>query len=209
MDDDELTTLLADDLDGSFERLVLAYQDRIYAFALRLTGSPRDAEEIAQDAFVRAYRALATYPAERIHGLAPRPWLYRIALNVARNRGRGRRLSLVPLDPALANGQAAPVANEAERPEAALERAERGEELGALVARLPERYRAALVLRHVQGLGYGEVAAVLGQPIGTVKANVHRGLRLLRAALEAGHQREAGRDTDAQQWHETARLGVR
>ena len=59
MDDETLTTGLAADLDGTFEALVCAYQDRLYAFGLRLTGSPRDAEEIAQDAFVRAYRALA------------------------------------------------------------------------------------------------------------------------------------------------------
>ena len=183
--DDDLAQTLADDLDGSFEQLVVAYQDRLYGFALRLTGSPRDAEEIAQDAFVRAYRALATYPTERIRALSPRPWLYRIALNVARNRVRGHRLHLVPLDPALSNGRAEPAADEAERPDAALDRAERRDELGTLVAQLPERYRAALVLRHVQGLGYGEVAAVLGQPVGTVKANVHRGLRLLRAALAA------------------------
>lgn len=61
MDDQTLTQELAADLDGSFEGLVLAYQDRLYAFALRLTDSPRDAEEIAQDAFVRAYRALARF----------------------------------------------------------------------------------------------------------------------------------------------------
>ena len=57
---------LARDLDGSFERLVVEYQDRLYSFALRFCGNREDAEEVAQDAFVRAYRALKTYPAERI-----------------------------------------------------------------------------------------------------------------------------------------------
>jgi RNA polymerase sigma-70 factor (ECF subfamily) len=64
---------LAADLEGSFERLVLAYQDRLYAFALRLSGSPQDAEEVVQYAFVRAYRAAARYPAERVGDLALRP----------------------------------------------------------------------------------------------------------------------------------------
>ena len=180
MNVDGLPMALADDLDGSFERLVLTYQDRLYAFALYLCGSPRDAEEAVQDAFVRAYRALARYPAERVRDLHLRAWLYQITKNVVRNRVRGRRLQLVPPD----GGHAEPEDDEMERPEAAFERTEQRGELGALVARLPERYRAAVVLRHVQALSYAEVAAILGQPIGTVKANVHRGVRLLRAALE-------------------------
>ena len=185
MHDEELTNLLAEDLDGSFERLVLTYQDRLYGFALRLTGSPRDAEEIAQDAFVRAYRALAQYPADRVRALAPRPWLYQITRNVVLNRVRGRRLRLVSLDGPEDGGRVDPQDDEAGRPESMLERLEQRDQLGALVAGLPERYRAAVVLRHVEGLGYDEVAAVLGQPVGTVKANVHRGVRLLREALEA------------------------
>ena len=185
MHDEELTNLLAEDLDGSFERLVLTYQDRLYGFALRLTGSPRDAEEIAQDAFVRAYRALAQYPAERVRALTPRPWLYQITRNVVLNRVRGRRLRLVSLDGPEDGGRVDPQDDEAGRPESMLERLEQRDQLGALVAGLPERYRAAVVLRHVEGLGYDEVAAVLDQPVGTVKANVHRGIRLLREALEA------------------------
>lgn len=181
--DDGLAAALAADLDGAFERVVLAYQVRLYTFALRLTGSPQDAEEVAQDAFVRAYRALRAYPAERVAALALKPWLYRIALNVARNRARGRRLRVVPLDGADGAPRLDPPAAERDRPEAVVARAERGDELGALVAALPARYRAAVVLRHVEGWGYGEVAAALGQPVGTVKANVHRGVRLLRQAL--------------------------
>ena len=86
-----LETDLARDLDGSFERLVLAYQDRLYAFALRFCGNREDAEEVAQDAFVRAYRALKTYPADRVRALALRAWLYRIALNVALREGTAAR----------------------------------------------------------------------------------------------------------------------
>ena len=187
--EDELAAALAEDLDGSFDRLVLTHQDRIYAFGLRLTGSPRDAEEIAQDAFVRAYRALASYPPERVRALALRPWLYRIALNVFRNAVRGRRLQLVSLDHSENGRYQEPEDDEAGRPEPRLEQAETGDVLAGLVAALPERYRVAVVLRHVEGLGYAEIARLLGQPLGTVKANVHRGVRLLRAGLK---QHEAG-----------------
>src|SRR5487761_696483 len=74
-----------------FERMVREHQHRIYAVGFALTGNRHDAEEVAQDTFLRAYRALATYPPERIRDLKQRPWLYRIAVNVVRNRARGAR----------------------------------------------------------------------------------------------------------------------
>ncbi|HSE96284.1 MAG TPA: RNA polymerase sigma factor [Methylomirabilota bacterium] len=182
-DDNSLPAALAADLDGTFEAVVLAFQDRLYAFALRLTGSPGDAREIVQDALVRAYRALRGYPADRRRTLALRPWLYRITLNVTRNRGRARRRVTLPLDVLGTDGHPEPPADAADRPEARLLGAERRRVLARLLAGLPDRYRAAVVLRHVHGLGYAEVAAILGQPVGTAKANVHRGLGLLRTAL--------------------------
>src|SRR5689334_10562102 len=96
--DAELTAALATDLDGSFERMALAYQGRLYGFALRLCGSPPDAEEVAQDALVRAYRALAAYPPERVRTLRLGPWLIQIALNVVRNRAQKHRITAISLD---------------------------------------------------------------------------------------------------------------
>ncbi|CAA9546571.1 MAG: hypothetical protein AVDCRST_MAG73-2473 [uncultured Thermomicrobiales bacterium] len=180
----ELAARLALDLDGVFEEVVVAYQSRIYGFALRLLANPADAEEIAQDAFVRAYRALQGYPVERIATLRLRPWLYQIAVNLARNRHRhrGRRPSELALVDENGRERAFP-AGEGDDPMAALERAEGAAALAGTIAALPARYRAAVVLRHVEGLSYAEVAAVLDQPVGTAKANVHRGVTLLRAAL--------------------------
>src|SRR5512135_2864132 len=88
MDDIDLADRLAADLDGAFETLVRAHADRLYGIALRLTGDGSDAEEVAQDALVRAYRALAGYEAERIRSLRIRPWLAAIAVNLTRNRRR-------------------------------------------------------------------------------------------------------------------------
>lgn len=176
----DLSPALAADLDASFEELVRTYQDRLFGFALRLTGCAADAEESVQDAFLRAYRALKRYPAEQRNSLQLRPWLYRITLNVVRNRARTRRPIQTDLDGVVQF--ASQVARE--QPEAAAEAAERRRDLAHLIAGLPDRYRAAVVLRHVHGLSYAEVAAVLEQPVGTTKANVHRGLRLLREALD-------------------------
>jgi len=180
--DDELIAALALDLDASFERLVLAHQDRLFSIALRFTGDARDAEELAQDAFVRAYRALGDYDPERIRRLNLRPWLATIVLNLCRNRVRRRRPTEVVLDDAgsdqIADRRTPSPAERHERRESAVYWAR-------LVAELPERYRAAVVLRHVDGLSYEEVALALGRPEGTVKAQVHRGVALLRAAHEA------------------------
>ena len=158
--------------DRVFERLVRDNQNRIYALGLALTGNRHDAEDVAQDTFVRAYRALATYTPERIRDLKQKAWLHRIAVNVVRNRVRGVRPRLVELngsEPDYASGPEEDVLRKAEI-----------DELAARVACLPVRYREAVVLRHVQELSYAEVADALGQPVGTVKANVHRGLKLLR-----------------------------
>ena len=75
MDDDVLARHLAADLDRGFEAVVHAHQDRLYTIALRLLGEPRDAEEVAQDAFVRAYRAIASWERDRRLAVRLRPWL--------------------------------------------------------------------------------------------------------------------------------------
>ena len=158
--------------DRVFERLVRDHQDRIFALGLALTGNRHDAEDVAQDTFIRAYKALATYSPERVRDLKQKAWLHRIAVNVVRNRVRGVRPRLVEL-----NGSEPDVATGPE--EDVLMKAEI-DELAARVACLPAKYREAVVLRHVQDLSYAEVAETLGQPVGTVKANVHRGLKILR-----------------------------
>jgi RNA polymerase sigma-70 factor, ECF subfamily len=188
----DFTERLSRNLDGNFEELLRQYQDRLYSFALRLAGNAEDAEEVVQDAFVRAYRALQSYPPERIQDIALRPWLYQITLNVFRNRVRGRRLAEVALgDGSDYEDRDEPVGPEQERPEAAAERVELRGELAAMLANLPERYRAPVVLHYVEGLSYIELAQVLDQPVGTAKANVHRGIEQLRrhVASPAGEMR--------------------
>ncbi len=182
---ENLEHALAADLDGTFERLVLDYQDRLFGFAFRLCASREDAEEIAQDAFVRAYRALKGYPPERIRGLALRAWLYQIALNVARNRFRRKRHRFVSLETAGAidSTKMDPADDPELRPDRRLEKRRERSDLATLVRALPERFRAPLVLRYVEGLPVEEVAAVLKQPVGTAKSNLHRGVNALRVSL--------------------------
>ncbi len=101
--DAALANRLARDLDAAFPALVADHQDRLYTIALRLLGDRRDAEEVAQDALVRAFRAMPGYPRERMAALRLRPWLASIAVNLARNRRRrldgpaDRRAQLEPM----------------------------------------------------------------------------------------------------------------
>ena len=183
--DSALARRLADDLDGAFETLVLEHQDLLYAIALRSTRDAAAAEDLAQDAFVRAYRALAGYPPERIRSLRLRPWLACITVNVCHNRARGQssRPTEAPLEAASA------AVSQLEAPEGALLRQEADRAWEARLAALPRHYRLAVELRHVQGLSYAELAEALDRPINTVKVHVHRGLALLRAAYEQESRR--------------------
>jgi RNA polymerase sigma-70 factor (ECF subfamily) len=182
MDDTDLTARLAVDLDGWFEALVRGHVDRCFTIALRILGDAGDAEEVTQDAFVRAYRALATYDAVRIRELRVRGWLATIVANLARNRLRRHRPPVTSLAPLVGLG-VEPVAGPGTDPEVLLDRHVDQHRLAAAIVQLPERYRVPVVLRHVDELSYDEVAAALDRPVGTVKAQVHRGLALLRLAL--------------------------
>jgi len=170
-----LTDRLAVDLDGAFEQFVRDHQNAVYAAALRLTACRADAEDVAQDAFVQAYRALSEWDGPRIRALAVKPWLARITLNVVRNRARttSRRPHTTPLD-------GVPAAAVVDRQPGADHRVGDVDEVVAQVAALAPSYRAPVVLRHAYGLSYEEVADVLGRPVGTVKAQVSRAIQQLK-----------------------------
>jgi RNA polymerase sigma-70 factor (ECF subfamily) len=179
-DDSALAARLAADLDGSFEVLVEEHAGRLFTIALRVLGDRSDAEEAAQDALVRAYRALAGYEATRVRELRLRAWLATIVLNVCRNRTRVKRVRTVELafDPG-AEPTLDPVARRDEKTAWA-----------GRLALLPATQRTAIVLRHIDGLSYADMATALGRPEGTLKAQVHRGLTALRDAYLAEQRRE-------------------
>jgi len=180
-----LANRLARDVDAAFPALVAEHSDRLYTIALRLLGDRRDAEEVAQDALVRAFRAMHGYPRERIAELKLRPWLASIAVNLARNRRRRMddRQPPTSLEPMLDAGYDPP-SNLDAAPAVAADRRETQRELAALLLRLTPAVRSAIVLRHVDGLSLAETAEALGRPEGTIKAQVFRGLRELRVLLE-------------------------
>jgi RNA polymerase sigma factor (sigma-70 family) len=173
-DIDPLTARLADDLDGAFPDLVRDTSGDLYTGALRMLGDREDAEDVTQEALVRAYRALASYPAERISQLSLRGWLWTITANLCRNRLRQRsRRPTVPFDPAT-------LIEPSPGPDDETLRSEATRELLELLLALPWPLRSAVVLRHVVGLTAEEIAIAVNRPAATVRSDIRRGLARLR-----------------------------
>ncbi len=185
---EDLAARLAVDIDDAFADVVRNHQDLVFQVALRVVGDSPSAEDVAQEAFVRAYRALKSYRPDRVRELHLRPWLARISLNLARNHVRDRRRHDV-LDDMV---QAVPDASDG--PLRLAERRDERRMWARLLAVLPPRFRLAVALRHVDGLSYEELAEALRRPIGSVKSDVHRGVALLRAAYDAEQRQLAARE---------------
>jgi len=161
----------------AYEEIVQRYQQLAFRTAYVITGSAADAEEAAQDGFVKAYRAIGTFRA----GAEPRPWLLRIVANEARNRVRsaGRRHQLeLRVAEGFRQGDAAP------SPEAAAVAADERRRLLDSVNALDENDRLVIASRYLLELNGEETAAALGIPEGTVKSRLSRALSRLRERVE-------------------------
>ena len=176
---DDLPKRLSEDLEVAFPDVVAGYQHAVFTTALRMSARPEDAADIAAEAFLKAYTALRGYSSDRIGQLQLRPWLLTIVLNLLRNEARAasRRPAQVQLE------SWAPVDDGREGPEDQAQRHDGQARLGGLLTELAAPQRTAVVLRHVVGLPYVELAAVMGCPEGTAKSHVARGLQRLRAMI--------------------------
>ena len=160
----------------SYDQLVREHQGIAFRTAYVITGSAADAEEVVQDAFVKAYRARGRFRS----GAPFRPWLLAIVANEARNRRRSSaRRARLPLELA----EERPSGGAAPSPEVALLAREERAELLAAVDRLAEEQRAAVACRYFLGLSEAETAAVLGCRPGTVKSRLSRALARLEEEL--------------------------
>src|SRR5712692_11440554 len=174
--DGELFTRAQRGSQVAYEEIVQRYQDIAFRTAYVITGSAADAEDAAQEGFVKAYRSLATFRT----GAEPRPWLLRIVANEARNRARstGRRQHRhLRLAEEFRPGDAAP------SPEAAVLAADEGQRLLALVNDLSDDDRHVITSRYLLQLSSEETAAALGIPEGTVKSRLSRALDRLRVRV--------------------------
>jgi RNA polymerase sigma-70 factor, ECF subfamily len=160
----------------AFSRLVRKYQHRVVGLARGIVADPSDAEDIAQDAFLRVYKGLAGF-----RGTSQfRTWLFQIVINTARSfRSRQRSRVETAVDE-----QALEAAEGSDHVETAVVARD---EVTRALSKLPVELREAVLLRDVEGLDYREIAELLGIPMGTVESRIFRGRQQLRMALTAGN----------------------
>jgi RNA polymerase sigma-70 factor (ECF subfamily) len=184
-DDVKLMLRLKDGDESAFETLVERHRTRVINTAYRFTGQRDVAEDLAQDVFISLYRAAPRYE--------PRAkfttYLYRIVANRCFNHNRRRKLArFFSLDSNPYGEEGAPSAfqpvDQRATPEQESAHSELTEQIDAALAKLPERQRLAVVLRHYKGLSYAEIGESLSQPISAVKSLLHRGMMGLRVSLK-------------------------
>ena len=160
-----------------FEEVVENHSGLVYNVALKMMGKPEDAEEVAQDAFLSAYRAYDRFRGES----KVTTWLYRITVNAAlqrlRREKRARELTRTGLDDV-------EIPDWSGTPDRSASNSELGDKLRDGIAMLPEDFRTAVVLRDVEGLSNAEAAEVVGVTVASFKSRLHRGRVLLRKHLE-------------------------
>lgn len=167
----------------AFDEIVRRYQDCVYRYIVRMTGPGPDAEDLAQETFVRAFGAIGSFEGRA----SLRTWLLRIATNKCiDHRRRSRKPTTTPThlsDLAAPDGTPLDIPDTAPGPSDLLERDELGGIIGAAVDHLPDKLRAVLILFDVEGLAYEEIAQVLQVPVGTVKSRLFHARESLRLAL--------------------------
>jgi RNA polymerase sigma-70 factor (ECF subfamily) len=159
---------------AAFDVLVERHRKQVYQVCYRFVGNHEDASDLAQDVFLRAYRALGTFKGRSTFGT----WLYRVAVNVCLNRVAVRQPVLEAID------NREPQDRTAESPDHVVLREERAAFVRAAIARLPRKQRATMILRIYHDLPHEQIAAILGSSVGAVKANFFHALANLKKLLQ-------------------------
>jgi len=159
---------------SEFERIVRKYQDRIYNLCHYMLGNPQDAQDAAQDAFVKAYKNLGDFrPEASLYS-----WLYRIAVNTCLDYRKKTSITTLRGEPL---SEEAPSGDPS--PEATYESSRISETVQSALQRLPKKLRPAIILREIEGLSYEEIAGILRTSVGTVKSRISRAREELRRIL--------------------------
>ena len=183
-DDTEILRRCREGDERAYREIIERYQRRVFSLALRVLRRAEDAEDVAQETFVRMFRAIDRYDPSRPFSA----WLFTIASRLCIDHIRRRRIrpiSLFQRDPESQEERTIEVVDPGLRPDEETSRVEEERHTQALVDSLPPHYRIVVMLRHQQDLSYEEIAEALKLPLGTVKARIHRARALLRQRLES------------------------
>lgn len=170
----------------AFGQLVGQYQTAVYNIAFRMFGQAGDAEDATQETFLRAYRAMGRFDANRPFA----PWIKRIAVNVCLNilEKKQNKTQLVATDIGAAGETAVDMdqwQHHAATPEQSMVTRERDTQLRQAISSLPPNYRAVIEYRHFQDLNYDQIAAAMNRPVGSVKSDLFRARKLLAMRMKA------------------------
>jgi RNA polymerase sigma-70 factor, ECF subfamily len=168
---------------GAFDLLVLRYQHKVIKLVARLLRDQTEAEDVAQEAFVKAYRALGSFRGDS----AFYTWLYRIAVNTARNAIASRQRRPLDYETELSESEQSVLASKmrhTDTPEANALSEEIRTTVNEAIEQLPEDLRTAIVLREVEGLSYEEIAAAMECPVGTVRSRIFRAREAIDRSLK-------------------------
>ncbi|WP_191557648.1 RNA polymerase sigma factor SigW [Metabacillus idriensis] len=167
---------------NAFAEIVDIYKDKIYQLCYRMLGNSHEAEDIAQEAFIRAYVNINSYDMDKKFST----WLYRIATNLTIDRIRKKKPDYY-LDAEVAGTEGltmySQVAADVALPEDQVETMELQQMIQKEILKLPDKYRSVIVLKYIDELSLIEISEILDMPIGTVKTRIHRGREALRKQL--------------------------
>ena len=176
----------------AFEELLTKYRSPVFSICLRMVKNHSDAEDLAQEVFIRTFNVL-----DRYNSLYPfSSWLYRITSNLCIDFIRRRKKNIYSLDEPVSGSDgemSRQLPADTVDPDRELENREMMEVLNQAIAELPDHYRIIVILRHQEDLSYGEISENLGIPLGTVKARIHRARNMIkRVFIERGFIGEIG-----------------
>lgn len=163
----------------AFEELLVKYRNPVYSICFRMVKNHSDAEDLAQDVFIRTFNVLDRYNPSYPFA----SWLYRITSNLCIDFIRRRRSGIVSIDEPVSGSEgemSRQIPADTIEPDRELENREMMEVLEQAIAELPEHYRIIVILRHQEQLSYEEISDNLGIPLGTVKARIHRARNMIK-----------------------------
>ncbi|MED4935758.1 RNA polymerase sigma factor SigW [Heyndrickxia coagulans] len=167
---------------NAFNDIVELYKDKVFQICFRMIGSRTEAEDLAQETFIRAYIHIKSFKQERKFS----PWLYRIATNLCIDRIRKKKPDFY-LDAEISGTEGltlySTVPAEENLPDMQVETLEMQEMIQREILKLPEKYRIMIVLKYIEELSLNEISEMLDIPLGTVKTRIHRGREALRKQL--------------------------
>lgn len=167
---------------NAFGEIVEIYKDKVFQLCFRMLGNRHEVEDMAQEAFVRAYVNIHSFNTQMKFST----WLYRIATNLCIDRIRKKKPDYY-LDAEIAGTDGldmySQVAADTQKPEDEVESLELQETIQREILKLPEKYRSVIVLKYIEELSLKEISEILDMPIGTIKTRIHRGREALRKQL--------------------------